>query len=85
MHILRPMFAWDRDGALDFAAARGFGAVIASGDTGPISSHVPFNIHRKSDAVTLQFHLTARNRLPMRQCRHTRICSELSQCWLGIG
>jgi transcriptional regulator len=63
VHILRPMFAWDRDGALDFAAARGFGAVIASGDTGPISSHVPFNIHRKSDAVTLQFHLTARNRL----------------------
>lgn len=63
MHILRPMFAWDRDGALAFAAARGFGAVVASGEQGPISSHVPFNIVRTSDAVTVQFHLTARNRL----------------------
>jgi transcriptional regulator len=63
LHILRSMFAWDRDGALDFAASRGFGAVIASGEAGPISSHVPFNIHRTSDAVTVQFHLTARNRL----------------------
>lgn len=63
MHILRPMFAWDRDGALDFAAARGFGAFIASGEQGPISSHVPFNIVRTPDAVIVQFHLTARNRL----------------------
>jgi len=63
VHILRSMFAWDRDGALDFAAARGFGAVIASGETGPISSHVPFNILRTSDSVTVQFHLSARNRL----------------------
>jgi transcriptional regulator len=63
VHILRPMFAWDRDGALDFAAARGFGAFIASGEQGPISSHVPFNIVRTPDAVIVQFHLTARNRL----------------------
>jgi transcriptional regulator len=54
------MFAWDRDGALDFAAARGFGAVLASGDTGPISSHVPFNILRTSDSAIVQFHLTTR-------------------------
>jgi transcriptional regulator len=63
VHILRSMFAWDRDGALDFAAARGFGAFIASGETGPISSHVPFKIFRTSDAITVQFHLTARNQL----------------------
>ena len=63
MHILRPMFAWDRDGALDFAAARGFGAMVATGVDGPISSHVPFRINRTSDSVTVQFHLTARNRL----------------------
>jgi transcriptional regulator len=63
VHILRPMFAWDRDGALDFAASRGFGAVIASGEAGPISSHVPFNIRRTPDAVSVQFHLTARNGL----------------------
>lgn len=62
MHVLRPMFAWNRDGALAFAAARGF-AVIATGEQGPISSHVPFNIVRTSDAVTVQFHLTARNKL----------------------
>ena len=63
MHILRPMFAWDRDGALDFAASRGFGAVVANSKGGPISSHVPFRINRTTDAVTVQFHLTARNRL----------------------
>ena len=63
MHILRPNFAWDRDGALDFAAARGFGAFVASAPSGPISSHVPFTIHRTPDAATVQFHLTARNKL----------------------
>ena len=63
MHILRPMFAWDRDGALQFAASRGFGAMVASGADGPISSNVPFRINRTGDAVTVQFHLTARNRL----------------------
>jgi transcriptional regulator len=57
------MFAWDRDGALAFAASRGFGAMVASGAAGPISSHVPFRINRTADAVTVQFHLTARNPL----------------------
>jgi transcriptional regulator len=63
LHIVRPNFAWDRDGALDFAAARGFGAVIASGASGPISSHVPFSVRRTPEAATVQFHLTARNKL----------------------
>ena len=63
MHVLRPMFAWDRDGALEFAASRGFGAFVANTTSGPISSHVPFRIQRKPDAVTVQFHLTARNKL----------------------
>jgi predicted FMN-binding regulatory protein PaiB len=63
VHILRPMFDWDRDGALEFAASRGFGAMVASGASGPVSSHVPFEISRSSDAVTVQFHLIARNRL----------------------
>ncbi|SDP04331.1 FMN-binding negative transcriptional regulator [Afipia sp. GAS231] len=63
MHILRPNFDWDRDDALDFAAARGFGAVIASGASGPISSHVPFRIVRTGEKATVQFHLTARNKL----------------------
>ena len=63
MHVLRPMFAWDRDGALAFAASRGFGAFVATGASGPISSHVPFRIQRNGDAVTVQFHLTARNKL----------------------
>ncbi len=63
MHILRPVFGWDRDSALDFAAARGFGAFVANGESGPISSHVPFSIQRKPDTVTVQFHLTARNKL----------------------
>ena len=63
MHILRPMFDWDRDDALEFAASRGFGAFVACGESGPISSHVPFSIRRESEAVTVQFHLTARNKL----------------------
>jgi transcriptional regulator len=63
VHVLRPLFAWDRDGALEFAASRGFGAFIANGEGGPISSHVPFRIQRKPDVVTVQFHLTARNKL----------------------
>src|SRR5215218_9535965 len=57
------MFAWDRDSALDFAASRGFGAVVANSKGGPISSHVPFRINRTADAATVQFHLTARNKL----------------------
>jgi transcriptional regulator len=57
------MFAWDRDGALAFAASRGFGAMVATGAAGPISSHVPFTIGRTADTVTVQFHLTARNPL----------------------
>jgi transcriptional regulator len=60
------MFAWDRDDALAFAASRGFGAFVANGASGPISSHVPFRIQRNADAVTVQFHLTARN--PLAEC-----------------
>jgi transcriptional regulator len=63
VHILRPMFDWDRDSALEFAASRGFGAFVACGESGPISSHVPFSIRREAEAVTVQFHLTAHNKL----------------------
>lgn len=63
MHILRPVFDWDRDSALAFAASRGFGAFVASGESGPIGSHVPFSIERTADAVTVQFHLAAPNKL----------------------
>jgi transcriptional regulator len=63
MHILRPGFSWDRDGALDFAAARGFGLVAASGTQGPVGSHVPFTISRDGDTATVHFHITANNEL----------------------
>ncbi len=38
MHILRPAFDWGRDGALDFAARRGFGLGAASDGAGSTSA-----------------------------------------------
>jgi transcriptional regulator len=63
MHILRPQFAWDPEGALDFAASRGFGLFVAAGQTGPVGSHLPFTLARTGDTVTVHFHLAANNEL----------------------
>lgn len=63
MHILRPPFRMAETEALAFAAARGFGLLVAADDDGPRGSHVPFIIRSKADRVLLQVHLTARNPL----------------------
>ncbi|MGY3527858.1 putative FMN-binding regulatory protein PaiB [Bradyrhizobium sp. USDA 4452] len=63
MHILRPQFRIEDDRALAFAAACGFGAIVAADARGPRASHVPFVIARREDRVTGQTHLTAKNPL----------------------
>lgn len=64
MHILRPAFAMTDDEALSFAAQRGFGVLLATGEDGPCGSHVPFVIERRDGGeVVVQAHLTARNPL----------------------
>jgi transcriptional regulator len=63
MHILRPPFRMPEQEALEFAARRGFGVVVAADAEGPRGSHVPFTIERVDGRVLAQFHLTARNPL----------------------
>lgn len=63
MHILRSQFRIDDERALAFAAARGFGAIIAADEQGPRASHVPFVVERRGDRAIVQIHLTARNPL----------------------
>ena len=63
MHILRPHFRIEEQRALDFAASRGFGVIVASDERGPRASHVPFVILRRDDSVIVQLHFTAKNPL----------------------
>ena len=63
MHILRPAFRMDNEAAFDFAAARGFGLVVAAGEDGPFGSHLPFVIQRRADGPVVQFHVTGKNPL----------------------
>jgi transcriptional regulator len=61
MHLLRPQFRLEEQHALQFAAERGFGVIVAADERDPRGSHVPFVLIRREDAVIVQFHLTARN------------------------
>jgi len=63
MHILRPPFRMDEEDALSFAAARGFGLLVAAGAEGPGGSHVPFVIRQDDRGPIVQLHLTAANPL----------------------
>lgn len=64
MHILKPIFEMERDNALCFASARGFGVVVAADGDGPRGSHVPFVIQTRDDgSVVVQIHFTAKNHL----------------------
>lgn len=63
MHILRPQFRMAEAEALAFAAARGFGLLVAADEDGPRGSHVPFIIRNGGDVPLVQVHLTARNPL----------------------
>jgi len=63
MHILRPQFRIEEQRALAFAAARGFGVIVAADERGPRASHVPFVVDQRDGRVVVQLHLTARNPL----------------------
>ncbi|QOZ25649.1 FMN-binding negative transcriptional regulator [Bradyrhizobium sp. CCBAU 51753] len=63
MHILRPQFRIEQQRALEFAAARGFGVIVAADANGPRASHVPFVIEQRDGGVTVQVHFTAKNPL----------------------
>lgn len=63
MHILRPQFRIEEERALAFAAARGFGVIVAADERTPCASHVPFLILRREDRVVVQVHFTAKNPL----------------------
>src|ERR1700752_138266 len=63
MHILRPQFRIEEERALTFAAARGFGVIVAADERGPRGSHVPVVIARRETRAIVQLHLTARNPL----------------------
>lgn len=63
MHVIRPEFRMEEGAALAFAAARGFGLLLAADEDGPRGSHLPFVIGRRDGAPLVQVHLTARNPL----------------------
>lgn len=63
MHILRSAFEMERDAALDFAASRGFGLVLANDGDRPVGSHLPFVLWRAGGAVGVQCHVTRANPL----------------------
>ncbi len=63
MHILRPQFRMAEQQALQFAAERGFGIVVAADEHGPRASHVPFVIDSRDTGTVAKVHFTARNPL----------------------
>jgi len=73
MHILRPPFSMDAEAALEFAAARGFGLVVAADAEGPFGSHVPFVVQRRAEGPVVQFHVTAKNPLVERAASGARL------------
>ena len=59
-----PAFKSDDDSALAFAAARGFGTLIAVDGGKPIASHLPFLLHRKADGgAWIEMHVARVNPL----------------------
>jgi len=63
MHLIRSEFDFDKEEAVDFAAARGFGLLVVSGDSRPCGSHLPFVIRREAGRTIVSTHVTAANPL----------------------
>lgn len=63
MHVLRAQFRIDTQRALEFAASRGFGVIVAADERGPRASHVPFVLTERSGHTVVQIHFTAKNPL----------------------
>jgi transcriptional regulator len=60
---VHPAFKVHPAAALAFAAARGFGVIVAANERAPCASHVPFVILRREDRVVVQVHFTVKNPL----------------------
>lgn len=60
---VHPAFKTEEKSALDYAAARGFGAVVAVDNGRPVSSHVPFLLRPGPAGVRLEFHVARANPL----------------------
>ncbi len=73
MYILRPPFSIEKEDALNFAAARGFGLVVAAGGEGPFGSHLPFVVQRRAEGPVVQFHVTGKNPLVERAASGARL------------
>ncbi|MDA9531693.1 FMN-binding negative transcriptional regulator [Bradyrhizobium sp. CCBAU 25338] len=63
MHVLRAQFRIETQRALEFAASRGFGAIVAADERGPRASHVPFVLTERGGHTVVQIHFTAKNPL----------------------
>ncbi|MEY9884775.1 FMN-binding negative transcriptional regulator [Bradyrhizobium sp. USDA 329] len=63
MHVLRAQFRIETQRALEFAASRGFGAIVAADERGPRASHVPFVLTERGGHTVAQIHFTAKNPL----------------------
>lgn len=63
MHVLRPQFHIEEQRALEFAASRGFGVIVAADERGPRASHVPFVLAERDGRTIVQVHFTAKNPL----------------------
>ncbi len=58
-----PVFKTDTEKALDYAAARGFGTVVAVDAGRPVASHLPFLLQRHDGKVRLEAHVARANPL----------------------
>ncbi len=58
-----PVFKTDEIKALDFAAERAFGTVVAIDDGAPVATHVPLYIDRSGPTVRLETHVARGNLL----------------------
>ncbi|RQH15216.1 FMN-binding negative transcriptional regulator [Bradyrhizobium sp. RP6] len=63
MHVLRAQFRIETQRALEFAASRGFGVIVATDERGPRASHVPFVLIERDGHTVVQIHFTAKNPL----------------------
>ncbi|MBJ7405566.1 MAG: FMN-binding negative transcriptional regulator [Bradyrhizobium sp.] len=63
MHVLRAQFRIETQRALEFAASRGFGVIVAADERGPRASHVPFVLTERGGHTVVQLHFTAKNPL----------------------
>lgn len=63
MHVLRAQFRIETQRALEFAASRGFGTIVAADERGPRASHVPFVLTERGGHTVVQIHFAAKNPL----------------------